>query len=156
MGGKIAQMTEDLATPILTDMGLTLVDTEYLKEGKQWFLRVYIDSPEGVDLDTCTAVSERLSEALDKHDPIKEPYFLEVSSPGAERPLKSLDDFKANIGQNVRIGTYEKIDGEKTFEGLLEAVHDDYITVSVKNKTQERQIDIPVGKISKANLAVIF
>lgn len=88
VSGNVREATEALVTPILDDLSLELVDIEFLKEGKSWFLRVYIDRDGGVDLDDCSAVSERLSEALDKHDPIDQMYYLEVSSPGAERPLK--------------------------------------------------------------------
>lgn len=85
---KITELVERLVQPILDDMKLDLVDVEYVKEGKNWFLRVYIDKVEGVDIEECGTVSERLSEKLDELDPISHNYFLEVSSPGAERPLK--------------------------------------------------------------------
>ncbi|KHF30962.1 Ribosome maturation factor RimP [Anoxybacillus sp. BCO1] len=90
---KVTHIVEELVTPIVTDMGLELVDIEYVKEGKNWFLRVFIDSPTGIDIDQCGVVSERLSEKLDEIDPIPHNYFLEVSSPGAERPLKKGERF---------------------------------------------------------------
>ena len=101
-------------------MELELVDVEFVKEGRDWFLRVYIDTPEGnIDIDQCALVSEKLSEELDRTDPITQNYFLEVSSPGAERPLKKEEDFQKAIGQYVFIKTYEPIDGMKEFEGYL-------------------------------------
>ena len=76
-------------------MELELVDVEFVEEGKDWFLRVYVDTPEGnIDIEQCALVSERLSEELDRTDPITQNYFLEVSSPGAERPLKKDEDFE--------------------------------------------------------------
>ena len=86
---KITEIVEELVNPIVADLGLELVDVEFVKEGQDWFLRVYVDTPEGdIDIDQCALVSEQLSEELDRTDPITQNYFLEVSSPGAERPLK--------------------------------------------------------------------
>ncbi|MCG4627855.1 ribosome maturation factor RimP, partial [Anaerostipes hadrus] len=84
------------------------------KEGKNWFLRVYIDKENGVDIEECGLVSERLGEKLDEADPIPHNYFLEVSSPGAERPLKKARDFERAVGRTVLVKTYEPLDGEKT------------------------------------------
>ncbi len=86
VSSQVIQTTEELLRPILEPKKLELVDVEYVKEGKNWFLRVYIDKPGGVDITECGEVSEELSEKLDSTDPIKEAYFLEVSSPGVERP----------------------------------------------------------------------
>lgn len=85
---KITDIVTELVQPILVDLHLELVDIEYVKEGKNWFLRLFIDKDTGVDIEECGLVSERLSEKLDEIDPIPHNYFLEVSSPGAERPLK--------------------------------------------------------------------
>ncbi len=82
MSKKVTNIVEELVTPILADMDLELVDIEYVKEGKNWFLRVFIDSDNGVDIEQCGMVSEKLSEKLDEVDPIPHNYFLEVSSPG--------------------------------------------------------------------------
>ena len=88
---KVIDTVSQLVTPIVDEMGLELVDIEYVKEGKDWFLRVFIDKPAGIDIEECGLVSEKLSEKLDELDPITHNYFLEVSSPGAERPLKQLE-----------------------------------------------------------------
>ncbi|WP_347079100.1 ribosome maturation factor RimP, partial [Escherichia coli] len=85
------------------------------------FLRVFIDSETGVDIEDCGTVSEKLSEKMDEVDPITHNYFLEVSSPGAERPLKKDRDFERSIGKHVYIKTYEPIEGAKEFEGELVA-----------------------------------
>ncbi|MCM3214709.1 ribosome maturation factor RimP [Niallia taxi] len=145
-----------MVNPILDDLNLELVDIEYVKEGPNYFLRVFIDKDNGVDIDECAAVSEKLSEKLDEVDPIPENYFLEVSSPGAERPLKKDKDFQKAIGKNVHIKTYEPIDNEKTFEGILTSFDGNVVTVEVKIKTRKKTIEIPYEKIAKARLAVIF
>jgi ribosome maturation factor RimP len=153
---KVTDIVEELVTPILDEMNLELVDIEYVKEGKNWFLRVFIDSETGVDIDQCGIVSEQLSEKLDEVDPIPYNYFLEVSSPGAERPLKKAADFERAVGKNVYVKTYEPIEGEKEFEGTLVAFDGETVTVEVKHKTKKKTITIPYGKIANARLAVIF
>ncbi|MGJ9458894.1 ribosome maturation factor RimP [Oceanobacillus sp. CF4.6] len=156
MSSQVIKITEELLNPILKEKNLQLADIEYVKEGKNWFLRVYIDKEGGVDIVECGEVSEQLSEKLDETDPITEAYFLEVSSPGVERPLKSKEDFVKNINNNVFIKLYEQIDGEKEFEGILKAFKDDTVTIEYKIKTRKKQVEIPYDKIAKARLAVMF
>lgn len=153
---KVTEIVSQLASPIIEDLGLELVDIEYVKEGRDWFLRVFIDKETGVDIEECGLVSERLSEKLDEVDPIEHNYFLEVSSPGAERPLKKQADFEKAIGKNVYIKTYEPIEGEKTFEGILTAFDGKNVTLEIKVKTRKKTINIPYEKIAKARLAVTF
>ncbi|MEN1966839.1 ribosome maturation factor RimP [Lentibacillus sp. N15] len=154
MSSQVIKTTEELLQPILQENNLELVDIEYVKEGKNWFLRVYIDKEGGVDIMECGRVSEQLSEELDKLDPIKAPYFLEVSSPGAERPLKTEKDFLKYVNNNVYVKLYEPIDGEKEYQGLLTAFADNIATIEYKIKTQKKQVEIPYNKIAKARLAV--
>ena len=156
MSSQVIKTTEELVLPIVEEKDLELVDIEYVKEGKNWFLRVYIDKAGGVDIAECGEVSEQLSEKLDETDPIKEAYFLEVSSPGVERPLKTTEDFEKNIGKNVFVKLYEPIDGEKQFEGILKTFHDNIATIEYKVKTRTRQVEISFDKIAKARLAVTF
>jgi ribosome maturation factor RimP len=153
---KVAEVVESMVRPILNEIGLELVDIEYVKEGRDYFLRVYIDKETGVDIEECGIVSERLSEKLDEVDPIPHNYFLEVSSPGAERPLKKPKDFEKAVGKNVLIKTYEPIDGEKTFEGTLTYFDGDTVTIEVKIKTRKKVLEIPYAKIANARLAVTF
>ena len=103
MSKKVTEIVEELLTDILEQEQLELVDIEYVKEGKSWFLRIFIDKENGVDIDDCGLVSEKLGEKLDAVDPIQQNYFLEVSSPGAERPLKKQQDFIRAIGKHVNI-----------------------------------------------------
>jgi len=156
MGKKVTEVVEELVTPILDEMQLELVDIEYVKEGKNWFLRIFIDSDNGIDIEQCGIVSEKLSEKLDEVDPIPYNYFLEVSSPGAERPLKKAADFERAVGKNVYIKTYEPIEGEKEFEGELTAFDGDTVTIAVKQKTRKKEIQIPYEKVASARLAIVF
>ena len=153
---KVTEVVEELAAPIFQELSLELVDIEYVKEGKNWYLRVYIDKDTGVDIEDCGLVSERLSEKLDEVDPIPHNYFLEVSSPGAERPLKKEKDFEKAIGKNVFIKTYEPIDGEKSFEGKLLEFDGQHLKIEVKIKTRKKSVDIPYEKVGSARLAVVF
>lgn len=153
---KVAEIVEEMVIPIVNEIGLELVDVEYVKEGKDWFLRVFIDKETGVDIEDCGIVSEKLSEKLDEVDPIPHYYFLEVSSPGAERPLKKDKDYEKAIGKNVFIKTYEPIDGEKAFEGILTGFDGETVTVEVKIKTRKKSFVIPFAKIANARLAVSF
>ncbi|QKS73245.1 ribosome maturation factor RimP [Paenalkalicoccus suaedae] len=156
MSQQVNERIEELVTPILEELSLELVEVEFKKEGQNWFLRVYIDSETGVDLDDCTTVSEKLSETLDKHDPIEQAYYLEVSSPGAERPLKKKKDIVRAVGEYVHITTYAPIDGEKTFEGKLVSFEDDLLTIEMKIKTRTRSVEIAHDKVAKARLAIVF
>lgn len=153
---KLTETVEKLALPIVEELGLEIVDIEYVKEGKNWFLRVFIDKDTGVDIEECGIVSERLSERLDELDPIPHNYYLEVSSPGAERPLKKPQDFERAIGKNVHIKTYEPIDGEKIFEGILKDFDGEQATVEYKVKTRVKTSVLPLKKIASARLAVSF
>lgn len=153
---KVTEVVAELLSPIVTAAGLELVDVEYVKEGREWFLRVYIDKDAGVDIEECGLVSEKLSEKLDELDPIPHNYFLEVSSPGAERPLKKEKDFEKSIGKNVFIKTYEAIDGEKSFEGTLLEFSNQIVKIEIKIKTRKRIVEIPYDKVANARLAVTF
>ncbi|GAA0445178.1 ribosome maturation factor RimP [Lentibacillus halophilus] len=154
MSSHVIKTTRELATPILEEKGLELVDIEYVKEGKNWFLRVYIDKDGGVDINECGIVSEQLSEKLDEIDPIEGSYFLEVSSPGVERPLKSKDDFQKNIGNNVYVKLYAPIDGDKEHQGILKTFDGETASIEYKIKTRTKIAEIPYDKIAKARLAV--
>ncbi|AQQ53721.1 ribosome maturation factor RimP [Planococcus lenghuensis] len=154
---RITEQVEQIAQPIISGLNLELVDVEFVKEGKNWFLRVYVDNPEStIDIEQCAAVSEKLSEELDARDPIEQNYFLEVSSPGAERPLKKERDFANAIGKYVYIKTYEPIDGLKEFEGYLRQADEQEVTVEIKIKTRKKTVVIGRDKIAVARLAIDF
>jgi len=150
---KVTELVEEIATPIVLAAGLELVDVEYKKEGSNWYLRVFIDRPDStVDIDDCGRVSELLSVRLDELDPIPTSYFLEVSSPGAERPLKKTEDYRRAVGHRVYVTTYEPIDGQKIFEGDLIALDDLTMTIEEPKK----QFIVPLEKVASARLAVSF
>ncbi|QOY34512.1 ribosome maturation factor RimP [Anaerobacillus isosaccharinicus] len=156
MSDKVTTIVEQLVTPIVTELQLELVDVEFKKEGKNWFLRVYIDTENGVDIEDCGTVSERLSELLDEKDPIPQAYFLEVSSPGAERPLKKATDIEKAVGKNIHVTLYEPIQGEKAFEGKLASFDGNELTLQTKQKTRVLEVVIPYEKVASARLAVVF
>ncbi|AMQ07195.1 MULTISPECIES: ribosome maturation factor RimP [Sporosarcina] len=154
---NITEEVAKIAGPIVEELELELVDVEFVKEGRDWFLRVYIDTPNGsIDIDQCSQVSEKLSEELDRTDPIPQNYFLEVSSPGAERPLKKEEDFQKAIGQFVFIKTYEAIKDMKEFEGYLLAYGPEGAEVEMRIKTRKIKVVIELDKIALARLAIDF
>ncbi|RIV29356.1 ribosome maturation factor RimP [Alicyclobacillaceae bacterium I2511] len=153
---RVTDIVERLAEPIVSTAGVELVDVEYKKEGDSWYLRVFIDKPGGVDLDDCGRVSEALSDLLDEVDPIPTAYFLEVSSPGAERPLKKPRDFQQAIGSYVSVGLYEPMDGQKTFAGVLVHYDESGLTLAVKKVTKTHEVVIPTARVASARLAVQF
>ncbi|WP_018883366.1 ribosome maturation factor RimP [Paenibacillus massiliensis] len=149
---KIKSIVEEMVQPYLLEHGFELVDVEYVKEGSNWFLRVFVDKDGGIDLDDCSMISEFLSQKLDENDPVTDAYFLEVSSPGAERPLKKAQDVAKAVGKNVFVTTYEPISGLKEFEGKLVSFENDELTVQIGNKTYT----LPYAKVAGARLAIIF
>ena len=154
---KMAQIVEqvfDLAEPIVDVCGLNLVDVEYQKEGDRWYLRVFIENPEGeLKLKSCEKINRMLGSELDAADIIDRSYILEVSSPGLERPLKKPDDYLKNIGKSILVKTYAPIDGSKEFTGELISYQDDQI---VELNSDKGVIKIPVAKIAKAHLLIDF
>ena len=153
---KITEEVETIITPILDDLNFELVDVEYAKEGKDRFLRISIDKEGGVDLNDCTLASEKISEAMDRNDPIPEMYYLDVASPGAERPLKKEKDYQNAIEQPIFVSLYAPIEGDKEWLGILKSVDDDTITMEVKEKAKKKTIEIPRNKIAKARHAVMI
>jgi len=133
------------------DQAFELVDVEYVKEGPHRYLRIYMDKEGGITLEDCQKISERVSEPLDKQDFIDEAYFLEVSSPGLDRPLKKEQDYHRFNGENIEVKLYEAMDGEKVYEGELVGFVDDIVELMTdKNET----VKIPKSKIASAKLAV--
>jgi len=151
---RVTDIVEQLASPIVTAAGLELIDVEFKKEGANWFLRVFIDKQEGIDIDDCSRVSEQLSLLLDEVDPISDAYFLEVSSPGAERPLKKMVDYERAVGQRVHVSLYEPLNGSKTFEGLLASFDGITLEMDYVVKTVVKHALIPFDKVAAGRLAI--
>ena len=126
--------TEELILPILDEFHFELVDVEYVKEGGIWYLRVFIDAEEGVDIAQCEAVSRALDPVLDKADPIKEQYYLEVSSVGLDRHLKKEKDFHYFMGCDIEVKLYRPVDGRKEFVGTLVDFADGSFTIETQNE----------------------
>ena len=116
---KVTELVAELAAPAVAEQGCTLWDVEYVREAGQWYLRLYLDKDGGVDILDCEAVSRKVSDLLDQADPIEGSYTFEVSSAGAERPLKRPSDFERFLGSPVLVKTYKPKDGRKEFAGTL-------------------------------------
>mgnify|MGYP004732760501 CR=1 FL=1 len=130
------EKTEALLQPIIERHAFELVDVEYVKEGSQWYLRVYIDKPGGITIDDCEVVSREFSEILDAQDYIEDSYIFEVSSPGLGRPLKKEKDFQRNLGKEVEIRTYRMVDKQKEFRGILKQYDSDTVTIEQEDGTE--------------------
>ena len=131
--------TEELLTSIAEAAGVSVYDVEYVKEGSEWYLRCYIDKPDGVTIEDCETVSRALSDRLDEEDYITDAYILEVSSPGLGRTLKKDKHLAKSIGQEVELKTYKPIEKQKEFSGVLRAFDQD--TVTIETQTGEIQFD---------------
>ncbi len=129
------QKCEALLLPIAEANHVEIYDIEFVKEGSDFYLRAYIDKPDGVNINDCEAVSRALSDALDVEDFIEEAYILEVSSPGLGRVLKKDKHLEKSIGEDVELKTYKPIDKCKEFEGTLKAFDKD--TVTLENEAGE-------------------
>ena len=124
---------EQLLLPIAEQCGVEIYDVEYVKEGSDYYLRAYIDKPEGVNINDCETVSRALSDALDKEDFIPDAYILEVSSPGLGRTLKKDKHLQKSIGQEVEIKLFKPIDKCKEFAGVLDSFDEEKITILEEN-----------------------
>lgn len=153
MGNQaVADKVAALTGAVYKKHGVELVDVEYVKEGRSWYLRVYIDKDGGVDLDDCQAVSTEISDLLDEHDELfPHAYYLEVSSPGAERPLKKREDFIRFAGRLVCVKTYTPLNGRKKFTGVLRAGDEDGgITLTIDGD----EVLIPWSNAARAHLSL--
>lgn len=127
------QMTEELVTPIIEKYNYELVDVEWVKEGSNWYLRLYIDKEGGITVDDCEVVNREFGEILDEKDYISENYIFEVSSPGLDRPLKKEKDFARSIGKDVEVRLYKPINKTKEYVGILDSYDKDTVTLDFDN-----------------------
>ena len=134
------EKTESLLSPIVERFGVEIYDVEYVKEGKEYYLRVYIDKPEGVNIQDCENVSRALSDALDEEEFIPDAYILEVSSPGLGRVLKKDRHLEKSLGEAVELKTYKPIEKKKEFAGILKAYDASSVTIEEEgvSRTFER------------------
>ncbi len=141
---------EALLEPIVASNGCEIYDVEYVKEGSDWYLRAYIDKPEGVNIIDCENVSRAFSEKLDEEDFIPDAYILEVSSPGLGRALKKDRHLEKSLGEEVEVKTYKPIDRQKEFTGILKAYDKDTITIEMENNSETKDM-----VFAKTDIAII-
>ncbi len=149
---KVEDKVRALAQPVVDAKGLELVDVEFVKEGAHWYLRVFIDKPDGIDLDDCEAVSLELGPIIDEADPIPQEYLFEVSSPGLDRPLKKKEDYNRYQGRLVKVNTFAPVNGKKEWIGQLVGLTDNQVQLKVDNET----VAIPFDKVAQARLEIEF
>ena len=149
---KIEEKVEELIKDKIENIGYSLYDVEYAKEGPNYYLRIYIDSPNGIDLNDCEKVSNEINDVLDEANYIKEQYFLEVSSPGIERILRKDSHLEQNIENQVEVKLFKKDEnGNKSYIGELKEFDEDTITVKATDKIDE----VKEVKIERKNIAQI-
>lgn len=137
----------EMVKPIADELNYDIYHVEYVKENGELYLRIYIEKDGGITLSDCEALSRRVSDLMDEKDPIKDPYFLEVSSPGLNRTLFTENHYKRFIGREVMVRFTKSIDGKKNVKGILKEVNDDSIVVEAENL-----MNIPKDKIKSANI----
>lgn len=153
---KITEIIEEMLSDFMAEEGYELYNTEFIKEGKDWFLRVYVDKlarDEYVGTEDCEKVSRYLSAKLDEEDPIEQNYYLEVSSPGMDRPLLKVEHYERYTGSEVEIRLYKGKDGTKNIEGVLNGISGEMVTVEDHNG---KVWELELSEIAKAKLAVVF
>lgn len=136
-----------LVRPVAEELNYEIYHIEFVKEDGEDYLRIYIEKDGGVGLSDCEALSRRVSDIMDEVDPIKDPYFLEVSSPGLNRGLFTEDHYKRQIGKEIQVKLNKSLDGKKIIKGILKEVNEDSIVLESENL-----ITIPKDKIKSANL----
>ncbi len=126
---KITEQIRQISEPIVQELGCSLWDVEYVREGGEWYLRLLIDKEGGVDIEDCVAVSRAVDPILDEKDPIPESYQFEVCSAGLERPLKRPSDFEQFMGSLVLVKLYSPLNGEKELKGTLTGYENGNVTI---------------------------
>lgn len=149
---EIEARTEALVLPIIEANHFELVDIEYVKEGANWYLRVYADKEGGIGIDDCVTISRSLEEKLDAEDFIEDAYILEVSSPGLGRPLKKEKDYLRSIGKSIDVKLYQAVEKQKEFTGILKEYEQDHIVITV----EEEDITFEKKSIASARLSLDF
>lgn len=151
MSSKLEQLHALLA-PVVEALGYQCWGIEFLSQGRHSLLRVYIDHSNGILVDDCEKVSRQLSGVLDVEDPISSDYTLEVSSPGLDRPLFTLEQYAANVGEQVKIKLRSPFEGRRNFQGLLRGVEEQDVVVLV----DDHEYLLPIDMIDKANIVPRF
>lgn len=147
--GQASQQLHDIIAPAVEALGYELVGVEHLAQGRHSLLRIYIDSPNGINVDDCATVSHQVSAVLDVEDPIQGHYTLEVSSPGLDRPLFSADHYRRFIGNEIQVRLRVPLEGRRKFKGKLVDISDDDVVVLEVEGSEYR---LPLDEIEKAQL----
>lgn len=142
-----AEKVYGLIKETVEEQGVSLWDVRFLKEGASWYLRVFIDSPNGISIDDCTNVSHAIDPIIDEADPIDVSYYLEVCSPGLERELTRPNHFEKSVGKTVKIKLYKAMDGVKELTGILKSVAERVVI-----ETENAEYSLDYKDISKARL----
>ncbi|MCI8619039.1 MAG: ribosome maturation factor RimP [Oscillospiraceae bacterium] len=150
---KIVDLVRSFAEPVVLENGCTLWDVEYVREGADWFLRLYIDKDGGVDINDCERISRAVDPILDEKDPVPDSYHFEVCSAGLERTLKRPADFERFLGSAVLVRLYRPKDGSKEFAGKLEGYEDGNITILLQNG---KQLTFEKSEVALVRLRVEF
>ena len=155
MSGSVSteKKLDAMLRPKVEEMGYEIVDVEFVKEGPNWYLRVFVDKEGGVSIDDCELISRELEKILDENDPIEQAYFLEISSPGIDRPLKKKEDFIKFNGEMIDVKLYRPFEGSKEYTGKLTAYGDDG---SGTVETDKKEITFAKKDIASVRLAVVF
>lgn len=151
MSDLIVEKVKDYLADLLLDMGLELFDVQFRPDSHGWVLRVFIDSSDGISLDQCSVVSRELGQYLDVEEVIDRAYNLEVSSPGLERPLRSIAEFSKYTGKKSKVKVHNAIDGVKTFEGVIGDVGEEIINMTLADGSS---MQFTYDMLSKARLAI--
>ncbi len=128
-GGNTVRIVREIVEPLANELGLSIWDVCFLKEGADWYLRIFIDKEGGVSIDDCVDLTHAINGPLDEADPIEQAYFLEVSSPGVERNLVKDEHFEAFIGADIKVKLIRPLDGKREFSGVLECYADGNVTI---------------------------
>jgi len=126
---KVEESVLKCIEPKVNELGYEIYDIEYVKEGMNWYLRIYIDNEVGISIEDCETVSRAIDGLIDELNPIKTPYSLEVSSPGIERVLRKDEHFNKYIGTEVEVSLFKPLNGEKKIKGVLKAFNDQEVRI---------------------------
>lgn len=148
----ICQSVKELVEPVIENEHLELVDVEFKKEGKDWYLRVFIDKAQGVTVEDCQNISRQIEDMIEIDELVSSAYILEVSSPGLDRPLKSEKDFLRYQGRKVAVNTFRAIENRKHFSGIIKSCVDEELCLEEQGKF----INISLDNIAKAKLEIEF
>lgn len=144
MANNIESKVQELLEKVIQDLGYNLYDVEYVKEGKDYYLRITIDKEDGINIQDCEKVNDGINDILDEADIIKDQYYLEVSSPGLERVLKKEEHFLSQIGHKVNINLFKPIDNKKELQGILK----EYNSSSIVIETEDNEIEINLKDVA--------